>query len=85
MKKVYSKPQVEIEVYQLSAAIAANCGNTVTLGPYAEGKVTCDEFKDAFEVYSVTPYATGNTPFYSDNSANCDCYYSSGGAGYFTS
>ena len=86
MKKVYSKPILEIEVYEMNADIAANCGNRVTLGPEAPGKVTCDEFKDAFEVFSLyTTRSTAGTPFYSDNSANCDCYYSSGGSTYFTS
>ena len=85
-KKIYSKPLVEIEVYELNASIASNCGNTVSLGPEAPGKTTCDEFKDAFEVFSISPYAlTNGTPFYSDGAANCDCYYSSGGGSYFTS
>ena len=90
MKKTYAKPMIEIESYTLSASLAATCGNTITLGPEAPGKVTCDEFKDAFEVFAFIPGigiqgVTENTPFYSDGSANCDCYYTSGGAGYFTS
>ena len=87
MKKIYEKPMVEIETYVLSASIANTCGNTVSLGPEAPGKVVCDEFKDAFEVFSMNPKlrSTGGTPFYSDGSANCDCYYSSGGGTYFTS
>lgn len=87
MKKAYSKPSIEIEVYELSASIASNCGDTVSLGPEAPGYEICDEFKDAFDV--VTTYGLlrteKRTPFYSDGAANCDCYYSSGGAGYFTS
>lgn len=91
MKKTYSKPVVEIETYALSASIAASCGETVSLGPEAPGKVVCDEFKDAFEVVSFTmrpgisTMSTGGTPFYADESAGCDCYYSSGGGVYFTS
>lgn len=86
MKKVYSKPMLEIEVYELNANIAANCGNTVSLGPEAPGHEICDEFKDAFDVVTYGLLSTENrTPFYSDGSANCDCYYSSGGAGFFTS
>ena len=85
MKKTYSKPLLEIEVYELSTNIAANCGETISLGPEAPGKTTCDEFKDAFEVFSLDARATGGTPFYSDGSASCDCYYSSGGGWYFTS
>ena len=90
MKKTYAKPVIEIEAYTLSASLAATCGNAVTLGPEAPGKITCDEFKDAFEVVSVIPgigimSITKNTPFYADGAANCDCYYTSGGLGYFTS
>lgn len=89
MKKPYAKPMIEIERYELNASIAANCGSKVTFGPWAPGKTVCDEFKDAFEVFSVIPelgiQATGGTPFYADGAANCDCYYSSGGGVYFTS
>lgn len=89
MKKSYTKPMVEIEVYELSASIAANCGTIVKLGPEAPNKEVCSEFDDAFEVLAITPgigiMSTGGTPFYADGAANCDCYYSSGGEGYFTS
>lgn len=87
MKKVYSKPSIEIEVYELNTDIASNCGETVSLGPEAPGKVVCEEFEDAFEVFSIAAYSarSGGTPFYADGAANCDCYYSSGGGVYFTS
>ena len=88
MKKEYMKPYVEVEVYELDAAIAANCGQVISLGPEAPGKTTCDEFKDAFEVFALRPYAStrsGGTPFYTDGAAHCDCYYSSGSGNYFTS
>lgn len=90
MKKIYAKPVIEIEAYELSASIAASCESNVSLGPEAPNKKVCDEFKDAFEVFSFIPglgiqSAGAGTPFYSDGSANCDCYYSSGGGMYFTS
>ena len=89
MKKAYNKPMIEIEAYELSASIASNCGEPVSLGPEAPGKQVCDEFEDAFQVFAVIPGAgiqtTGGTPFYSDGAANCDCYYSSGGGVFFTS
>lgn len=86
MKKVYTKPVIEIEVYKLDANIAANCGTTISLGPEAPGKVICEEFKDAFDVASYgLAKSTDNRSFYDDGSANCDCYYSSGGNSYFTS
>lgn len=89
MKKLYSKPVIEIEAYELNASIAANCGKVISLGPEAPGKTTCDEFKDAFEVFAVIPgvgiQATGGKPFYDAEGVTCDCYYSSGGGIYFTS
>ena len=85
MKKEYQKPIIEIEVYQMDAAIAVSCSFKVSLGPEAPGKDVCAKFEDAFEVTGVTTYASRGTPFYSDGSVNCDCYYSSGGGGYFTS
>lgn len=89
MKKTYTKPLIEIEAYELNASIVANCGSVISLGPEAPRKTTCKEFEDAFEVFAVIPgigiQSTGGTPFYSDGSANCDCYYSSGGGLYFTS
>lgn len=84
MKKTYTKPLMEIEVYELLTDIAANCGEKVSLGPEAPGKTVCSEFEDAFEVFSFRA-RSGGTPFYQDGSANCDCYYSSGGGNYFTS
>ena len=89
MKKEYMNPYVEVEVYELDAAIAANCGQVISLGPEAPGKEICKEFEGAFDVFSLRPNlstaSTGGTPFYNDGSAHCDCYYSSGSGNYFTS
>lgn len=90
MKKIYSKPLIEIESYELSASIAQNCGSKISLGPGAPGYQVCDEFEDAWEVFSFIPglgiQAAGEgKPFYEDGSAKCTCYYSSGGGTYFTS
>ena len=90
MKKMYSKPLIEIEAYKLNASIAANCESVVSLGPEAPETNTCKEFKDAFEVFAVIPgvgiqSVSGGTPFYADGNAHCDCYYQSGGGIYFTS
>lgn len=92
MKKIYMKPMVEIETYELSAAIAAGCGKIVNLGPGADGvpgHETCSDYEGAFDVMNVNPglsiMATGGTPFYADGTANCDCYYSSGSVVYLTS
>lgn len=89
MKKVYAKPRVEVEVYQVEAAIAANCSQIISLGPEAPGKTPCEEFEGAFDVFGIKPgisiFSAGGTPFYDDGSANCDCYYTSGDGSYFTS
>lgn len=88
MKKLYTKPQIEIEVYQLDAAIAANCGVIISMGPGAPGVNACKEFGDSWVVTGMDGQVgtnAANTPFYADGSANCDCYYTSGGNGYFTS
>lgn len=88
MKKVYMKPYIEVEVYALDAAIAANCGQIVSMGPEAPGYKTCDEFKDAFEMFVLNPsISTFSTekPFYADGSAGCTCYHTSADSSYFTS
>ena len=90
MKKIYSKPLIEIEAYELNASIASNCSSVVSLGPGAPGKPICNEFDDGFEVHSVIPgvgiqSSTGGIPFYNDGSASCNCYYQSGDNIYFTS
>ena len=89
MKKLYEKPLIEIEAYQLDSSIAANCGQVISMGPEAPGKDTCKEFEGAFDVFVMKPtystQSTGGTPFYSDGAAHCDCYYSSGSGNYFTS
>ena len=85
MKREYVKPMIEIERYELDASIAANCGNTVTLGPGDYDDYVCKEFEDAFDVASYSARSAG-TPFYDGTTGPvCDCYYSSGGNGYFTS
>ena len=81
---------MEIEVYELNTDIAANCGLTVNLGPGVLGdpdKQLCSDYKGAFDVvtFNLSAQAEGITPFYADGAANCDCYYTSGGHGYFTS
>lgn len=89
MRKAYMKPALEIECYDLSQAIAANCGRIVTLGPGDSVGTVCDEFGGSFEVRSLNPgydLMSSGTSFYDGTTGPvCDCYYSSGGQGYFTS
>lgn len=83
------KPALEIECYDLSQAIAANCGTIVTLGPGDFKDTVCDGFGGSFDVYSLNPgydLMSSGTSFYDGTTGPvCDCYYSSGGQGYFTS
>lgn len=85
MKKAYSKPLVDVETYSLSAAIASNCSIVVHNGPALGDRQQCDDYEDPFAVDSentFSPMAEHNVSFYEDN---CDCYYSSGGQGYWMS
>lgn len=85
MNKVYEKPWIEIEYYTLDASIAANCSSTVTLGPGDYKDNVCSEFDGAFDI-SLYSRAKSSATFYDGITGDeCDCYYSSGGEGYFTS
>ena len=84
MKKIYEKPMIEIETYVLSASIAANCVDSVTLGPEAPGYTPCRDYDGSFDVFSSGKAKTAvEVPFY--NNEICDCYYSSTGGNYMTS
>lgn len=88
MKKVYKKPMVEIERYELSSSIASNCALVVNMGPEAPDAIeVCQDYYDktgesrsgaAVSSYSL-PH---NVQFWSEQT--CDCYYSAG-SGCFTS
>lgn len=85
MKKIYEAPRLEIEVYELNAAIAANCQTKISMGPAYGSYTACDEFD--FGGFGVMA-ASYDTSFYKleDHGGNvCTCYYASGGEGYFTS
>lgn len=89
MRKVYMRPTIEIEAYELSASIASNCSSVVTMGPEDYSGNICSEFEDSFDVQSYRPgisLFSAGTPFYDGTTGPvCDCYYTSGGSGYFTS
>lgn len=86
MKKVYVKPVLEVEFYELDANIASNCSVVVTNGPAVGNHSKCNDYEDPFEMsaarstYSTQAY---NVQFYEDT--NCDCYYSASDHGYWTS
>lgn len=93
MRKPYAKPVIEIETYHLSASIAANCSSVINVGPGIPGADQtgefrqCDDFKDSGFLSFIPGLSvqSANKPFYSTGEAGCDCYYTSGGHGYFTS
>lgn len=86
MKKVYSKPNVEIENYELNSNIASNCSLVVEMGPEGPGAIrVCDDYyeKTGEERGIATQSLPYNVQFWTEES--CDCYYSAGGDGCFTS
>lgn len=91
MKKVYIKPVLEIEKFTLNEAIAANCVEKVNLGPadVVAGKNACSvgDWDDDFIVTFSVTYSAQGTSFYDGENGDtiCDCYYTAGGEGYFTS
>lgn len=87
MKKIYSKPIISVEMYELSSNIASNCALVVNMGPEGPGAVrVCKDYYDKTEETppeGVTLYSLPhNVQFWSEET--CDCYYSAG-SGCFTS
>lgn len=87
MKKSYVAPCLEIEVYTLSTSIAANCTTPVDAGPDTAGRKDCDDFDDLFDMNSNSgiSLASEGASFYDSDPGYCDCYYTTGSGGYFTS
>lgn len=85
MKKPYEAPRVEIERYTLDASIASNCAMVVSNGPALGDHKQCEDYEDPFAMnaYGISAQAVYNVQFYEDT--NCDCYYSAGDQGYWTS
>lgn len=89
MKKIYIKPSMEIEKYELSQSIANNCITTVKMGP---GVLNHPEFTECDDYYEkagedkivgiAAMSLSSNVDFWTEDS--CDCYYSAGGT-FFTS
>ena len=89
VKKIYAKPYVTIEEYELSSNIASNCTMVVNMGPEALNAIkVCQDYYDktgeippenGIAAYSL-PY---NVQFWSDET--CDCYFTAGDTGCFTS
>lgn len=88
MKKRYEKPLLEIEEYELNMSIAYNCAMVVSNGPAVGSHTLCSDYgaKDPFEMDdegdAVMAASVYNVSFYEES---CDCYYSAGGEGYWTS
>lgn len=88
MKKLYTSPIIEIESYDLSSSIAAACQTPVRFGPGTPGSDL--EVCDGFVPVPTLPFPDGSSDimasFYSnDQGPMCDCYYTAGGEGYFSS
>ena len=81
VKKIYAKPVIRIELYQLEANLAS-CVDKVSWGPdadlneyYGYGNSVCKEYKDAFEVAAASDSSGYYQNFYV---GSCSCYLSSG-------
>lgn len=88
MKKAYTSPIIEFETYSLSDSIAANCGTVISAGPGDYSGKVCSEFGDSWEMFSIRGASTysNDNPFYDGVIGPiCDCVYTSGGEGIFTS
>lgn len=83
MRKAYSAPQLELEIYNLSASIASNCAVVVNNGPAMGEHTACEGYVDPFPSTSSYRLRPSNVTFYEDT--NCDCYTTQSGYGYWTS
>lgn len=81
MKKVYKKPMIEIEKYELDTRIASGCSSIVSLGPGDLTHPVCDEYVQTISLYSDDVASDGAT-FYE---GSCSCYLSSVGSVLLTS
>lgn len=73
MKKVYKAPELEIEVYELSSNIAANCFYVINSGPEVGTQAACSDYEDMMNTKSRAVMRGGsNITFYEE--MGCDCY-----------
>lgn len=83
MKKIYKKPIVEIERYELNCNIASNCALVVNMGPEGPDCIkVCEDYYEKTGEEISTFSLPHNVQFWSEET--CDCYYSAG-SGCFTS
>jgi len=88
MKKRYVKPSIEMEVYELDASIAGNCGIVVDNGPAMGSHEVCESDAELapFGAAGIATFSTRpiyNIHFYEDT--DCDCYTTGSDNGYWTS
>lgn len=80
MKKTYTAPTLEVEIYELDQSIASNCGIVVSNGPAEGSHEACEDYVAPFSLRTTGVY---NVSFYEDT--NCDCYTTGQDSGYWTS
>lgn len=90
MKKVYTSPMIEIECYDLSSSIAAACQSKPEFGPGVPGDPNLNACAGFIEIPDIGFDSIGNSiqsqSFYNGTDGPaCDCYYTAGGEGYFSS
>lgn len=87
MKKVYKKPALEVELYELNKSIASQCAEVIDMGPDMAGAIkVCESWYES----EGLPYPPGKARTYSKNidfwnDTVCDCYTTASDKGYFTS
>lgn len=81
MKKDYIKPIIEIEEFELNAAIAAQCTYPVNLGPGDANNETCSDF-NGYETLGEGVRAISEGSFYV---GTCSCYLTAAGEGLLSS
>lgn len=79
MKKVYTAPKLEMEIYQLNGNIANNCGSGVTNGPETIDHPACEDFPPIFPQNRMLR-SIGETVVFDDKSCHCT---TTGGDGAF--
>lgn len=88
MKRTYTAPRLELEVYKLNVSIASNCNIVVHNGPVIEGSTKyttqCSDYYDPFATQSLLRSVRPKNVSFYDESV-CDCYTTGGNGSYWTS
>lgn len=84
VKRKYTKPIANTELYSLNTSIASNCAIVVSNGPAVPDKYEqCSDYVDPFSTFGMRSRSRiYNVAFYEET---CDCYTTGSDTGYWTS